>query len=93
MNREFLTFFDGTIEIGGVAHAFGERTAGFRRHYAAKAAGQVISRMVHIPFTQQIHVNELAKIGDDIYIIEHVQPVRDSLPPCTVLTLTDYEVS
>ena len=93
MKGEFLTFFDGTIEIGGVAHAFGERTAGFRRHYAARAAGQVITRMVHIPFTRDVHINELATIGDDVYIIENVQPVRDSMPPCTVLTLIDYEVS
>lgn len=92
MNSKFLTFFDGTVLINGVNHQFGERTMGYKRHYAARTAGVHIARLIHIPYTTDISVNSRCKIGDNDYIIENVQIVRDSYPPCTVLSLSEYGV-
>jgi len=92
-NVEILTFFDGEILIEGISYNFGEDNIGYKRHYAAKTAGEAISKVVHVPYTRDIKINSLAVIGDNSYIIDRVQPKRETTPPATFLTLIDYGVS
>lgn len=90
---EFLTFNDGKVTIDGHSYNFGERTVSMNRHFAAKAAGTKISRVVHILYTDADLAEEKAVIGDIAYIIEQAQPTRRTCPPCTVLTLRYYGVN
>ena len=90
---KILTFFDGEVTIEGVTYNFGEDNIGYKRHYAAKTAGEAVSKVIHIPYTRDIRMNSLAVIGEESYIIDLVQPKRDSVPPATFLTLIDYGVS
>lgn len=90
---EFITFNSGEVEIERERYRFGEKSVGYRRHYAARSANSQISRVIHIPYTRDISVQSLAAINGKSYIIDLVQPTETTYPPCTVLTLVDYGVS
>ncbi len=90
---EFLTFFDGKVIIGGKAYNFGEKSIGFKRHYAARTAGNQISRVIYIPYTQEVSNGSLAIIDGKTFIIDMIQPTKSTKPHSTVLTLIDYGVS
>lgn len=94
---EFLTFNDGVCDIYTVKAnqrdeklmtlCFGDRTIGFKRHYAARAANSEINRLVQVPLQTSIDTVHRAVIGGEEYKIEQVQQLRDTNPPVTVLTL------
>lgn len=95
---DFVTFNDGRLsvfetvankpgpqKVAGIR--FGERTVSFKRFYAARTASTEISRVVHIPYRTGIDPHDNVVIGSERYKIEQLQPVRDTNPPCMVLTL------
>ena len=94
---EFLTFADGYCDIFTVKGnlldkklmtlCFGDRVIGFKRHYAARAAGTEINRVVQIPLQRTIEPVNRAVIAGTEYKIEQVQHLDDTNPPVTVLTL------
>ncbi|MBP9989604.1 MAG: hypothetical protein KBT46_08935 [Ruminococcus sp.] len=90
---EFLTFNDGVCKIKGKNYRFGNRTIGFNRHYAAKAAGTQVNKMIHILYTDEDLANEKVYIKDTIYMVEQAQPTKLTCPPCTVLSLRRYSIN
>lgn len=92
-STEFVTFYDGTAIINGKPYRFGQSGISYKRHYAARTASVNIAAIIKVPFTKDIHPNDLCVINGEKYVIELVQPVRAGTPPHTVLTLTEYRVN
>lgn len=90
---EFVTFNDGTCEINGKKHRYGNRTISMNRHYAAKSAGTKINKLIHILYTDTELADEKVIIGDTIYRVEQAQPTKATCPPCTILSLRKYAVN
>jgi hypothetical protein len=94
---EFLTFTSGTCNVYSVAGnkidqklmtlAFGDRTVGFKRHYAARAAGTQIERLIQVPLQREISAVNRVVIDGAEYKIEQAQHLADTNPPTTILTL------
>lgn len=94
---EFLTFNNGLCDIYTVKAnqrdeklmtlCFGDRTIGFKRHYAARAANSEISRLIQVPLQTSIDAIHRVVINGEEYKIEQIQQLRDTNPPATVLTL------
>lgn len=94
---EFLTFTSGSCDVYSIAGnkidqklmtlAFGERTVGFKRHYAARAAGSQIERLIQVPIQREISAVNRVVIDGAEYKIEQAQHLADTNPPATVLTL------
>lgn len=94
---EFLTFNNGLCDIYTVKAnqrdekllplCFGDRTIGFKRHYAARAANSEITRLIQVPLQTSIDAIHRIVINGEEYKIEQVQQLRDTNPPATVLTL------
>ena len=94
---EFLTFTSGSCDVYSVAGnkldrklltlAFGDRTVGFKRHYAARAAGTQVERLIQIPLRREISAVDRVVIDGTEYKIEQAQHLADSNPPATLLSL------
>lgn len=89
----FVTFSDGTAIINGRQYRFGKSGVSYKRHYTARTASVNIAAIIKVPYTLEVHPNDLCTIDGDKYVIELVQPIRTGTPPHTVLTLTEYEVN
>lgn len=94
---EFLTFNSGVCEIYEVkgnqlvnkleSLPFGDRVIGYKRAYVAKTASNEISRLVHVPLRESIVPNQNAIIKGIRYRVDLAQPLYDTNPPVSVLTL------
>lgn len=94
---EFLTFNNGNCDIYSVKGnkldtklltlCYGNRTVGFKRHYAARAASTEIDRLIQIPLREDVTTENRAVIGKAEYKIEQAQYLYDTNPSATVLTL------
>lgn len=94
---EFLTFTSGTCDVYAVSGnkladklmtlSFEDRTVGFKRHYAARAAGSQIERLIQTPLRREISAVNRVVIDGTEYKIEQAQHLADTNPPATVLTL------
>jgi len=94
---EFLTFSSGSCEVYSVAAnkldqklmtlCFEDRTVGIKRHYAARAAGSEITRLIQVPLRRDISAVNRIVIDGAEYKIEQAQHLADTNPPVSVLTL------
>lgn len=89
---EFLTFNDGYATINDIRYPYGERSIGYRRHYAAKTAGSQIDTLIHIPYTKAVKADDKVTIGDVTYRVELAQELRNTNPHCVLLTLRRYSI-
>lgn len=69
--------------------SFDNKTLGFKRFYAAKAAQVDISNVISIPRISGIDNYDKVEIGDKLYDIELIQEKFDTNPPSIDLTLKD----
>ena len=94
---EFQTFTDGYCEVYSVKAnrldeklltlPFGDRTIGYKRHFAARVASSEITRLIQVPRQPVITATCRAVIDGAEYKIEQAQQLSDTNPPVTVLTL------
>lgn len=97
---EFQPFKDGicniytTDEYGDKSYkyegiCFDNKTIGYRRVYAAKAAQSNISRVISIPMLNNLdNFDKVEILGEDCYYsVEIIQEVWSSNPPSILLTL------
>ena len=98
-NGKFESFRNGIVDIYEIDGAnklgrckesglrFGYRTVGIKRFYAARGAQVDISSLIRIPQRQGISTQDVAVINGYRYKIVQVQPIYDTNPPVTDLTL------
>lgn len=94
---EFKTFRDGRCEVWSVSGngldtkicsvSFEDQTVTYRRYYAARAATTRVDRVIHVPQRPEIDVTRQIVIRGDRYKVEQCQPLDDTNPRITVLTL------
>jgi SPP1 family predicted phage head-tail adaptor len=96
---EFLTFNDGLVDFYKTERAvvkqdtlksfrFGEETIGLNRFYSARQNDIKLSKVIHIHYAPEIVPEMVAVIADVQYKIEQVQHKRETLPRCTVVSLS-----
>lgn len=98
-NIDFVVFNDGVCNIyyeddNGVRKdkymriGFKNAILGFKRHFAAKAVNVNISKVIKIPFIEDINTYDVLEInGIGKYEIELIQDKYDTNPPSRDLTL------
>lgn len=94
---EFLTFNNGYCDVYTVKGnkpdkkimtlCFGDRVAGFKRFFAARAASTNINRLIQVPMQFSVTPEHNVVISGTRYKIEQLQNLNDTNPPVTVLTL------
>ena len=94
---EFIVFDGGLCDIYSVKNnkrdtkkmtlCFGDRTIGYKRHFAASAASTEIDRLIHVPKQLSITTTDRVVICGEEYKIEQIQQLNDTNPPVSVLTL------
>lgn len=100
---EFLTFSDGFVDIYTVANnkpvppvrlhlAFGSRTVGMKRYWEARSDTTEITRLVQVPLREDITTHDQAVIAGVRYKILQAQPLYNTNPRVTVLTLQNIGV-
>lgn len=98
---EFLTFNDGHVKICTVKNnriqdcvktlCYGNRTLSMSRYYTARAASTSIDKVIHVPLWP-VTTKQDAVIDNVRYKIEQAQPLKDTNPPATVLSLREIGV-
>ena len=95
-NIEFVSFSDGVCDIYEETEEgeknykyrslrYTERTLGYKRYFAAKAAQVQANAVIRIPEVKGIN-------NHDTLLIELIQKVSDSNPRCLDLTLRQLEM-
>lgn len=103
-NIEFVSFSDGVCDIYEETEegeknykyrnlGYTERTLGYKRYFAAKAAQVQANAVIRIPEVKGINNHDTLVIeGIGRYDIELIQKVNDSNPRCLDLTLRQLEM-
>ena len=103
-NIEFVSFSDGVCDIYEETEEgeknykyrrlrYTERTLGYKRYFAAKAAQVQANAVIRIPEVKGINNHDTLLIeGVGRYDIELIQKVSDSNPRCLDLTLRQLEM-
>ena len=99
---EFKTFENGVCEVWTSKRNkpdalvcklhYGDQTVTYKRYYQARAAQTRIDRVIRVPYRDDIQDNQLVKLRGLFYSIEQSQPIRNTNPGITVLTLKRLEV-
>jgi hypothetical protein len=101
---EFISFSDGVCDIYEETEegekkykyrslGYTERTLGYKRYFAAKAAQVQTNAVIRIPEVKGINSHDTLVInGIGRYDIELIQRVNDSNPICLDLTLRQLEM-
>ena len=92
----FISFSDGVCTIKDIDEnvkyeklGFSNNTMGFKRFYAAKAVQVDVSKVISIPFINNIDNYDKVMILDNEYDIELIQEKLDTNPRSIMLTLKD----
>lgn len=101
---EFVSFSDGVCSIYStdeqgnkvIKHAslgFSNRILGFRRVFAARAVQVQANAVIRIPQVPGVSAHDTVEItGVGRYDVEMVQPIFETNPPSTDLTLRQLEM-
>jgi len=96
---EFESFSDGVCSIyceddlGNKAYKhekiyFSNNVLGMKRFFSAQAVNVVVDKVIKIPFVSNIDTHDKVQInGLSVYDIELSQEIKDSNPPCLILSL------
>ena len=71
---------------------FQNRVVGYKRNYAAEQAQYHIERIIRIPRADNITRGAFVVIGKEQYSVIQAQPIYDTIPACTDLTLSQPEI-
>ena len=97
---EFLTFNDGIVNIFDTDdddeiitasrkyYAYGERSLGVKRFYAAYQNDIELERVIHIHYLPDMTTQKAVVIDNTRYKVEQVQHFKNTKPRCTVLSLS-----
>lgn len=97
---EFLTFNDGIANIFDTddnddiinhsrkVYAFGTRSIGVKRFYAAFQNDIELEKVIHIHYLPDMTTQKAVVINNTRYKVEQVQHFKDTRPRCTVLSLS-----
>lgn len=100
---KFETFLDGLCSIWCFDEnrkpvklldniRFRQRVVGYKRNYSAEQAQYHIEKLIRIPRADNITRGAFVVIGSEQYSVIQAQPIYDTIPKCTDLTLTQPEI-
>lgn len=100
---KFETFLDGLCSIWKLDEnqtpvkvigniRFQNRVVGYKRNYSAEQAQYRIERLIRIPRADHITRGAFVVIGKEQYSVIQAQPIFDTIPNCTDLTLAQPEM-
>ncbi len=98
--NEFLTFNDGIVNVFDTddddeiikesrrVYAYGERSVGIKRFYAAYQNDIELEKVIHIHYLPEMTTQKAVVINNTRYKVEQVQHYIKTKPRCTVLSLS-----
>lgn len=98
--NEFLTFNDGIVNVFDTDdddeiitasrkyYAYGERSVGVKRFYAAYQNDIELEKVIHIHYLPDMTTQKAVVINNTRYKVEQVQHFKNTRPKCTVLSLS-----
>ena len=81
-------------EDARIKRYFGERNMTYKRIMEARQLMAEYSRIICVPLTAQGAYGNIhcARIGSKLYRVETVQEIVTSVPPVTVIALSDWDI-
>lgn len=71
---------------------FQNRVVGYKRNYCAEQADYKIEKLIRIPRADNITRGAFVVIDTEQYSVVQAQPIYDTIPQCTDLTLAQSEL-
>lgn len=71
---------------------FQNRVVGYKRNFCAEQADYRIEKLIRIPRVDNITRGAFVVIGKEQYSVIQAQPIFDTIPKCTDLTLAQPEL-